>query len=174
MYIVARQSTSAAEVRQWVSERLPAAFVPHLVIPLDDLPLTEHGKVDRSQLPSPWQRKLGPEHSIVAPVGRQETVVADALSHVLHIPKISRHDNFFDLGGDSISAIQIIAKLREINLELTPVQLFESQTVAEIATRLTPLTATPSSVPADKPFAAIKDGQREKLARILKSRKQQP
>jgi non-ribosomal peptide synthase protein (TIGR01720 family) len=107
-------------------------MIPSAFVVLDALPLTPSGKVDRKALPAPEGRPEL-EGVFVAPRNAVEQTVARIWSQVLGLEKVGVHDNFFELGGDSILAIQIIARAAREGLRLTPRQLFERQTVAELA-----------------------------------------
>ena len=106
---------------------MPSAFVM-----LDSFPLTPNGKVDRRALPVPEYSTAG-EEGYVAPVSVIETTLAEIWKEVLGVEEVGIDDNFFALGGDSILSIQIVARAREKGLHLSPKQLFESQTIAELA-----------------------------------------
>ncbi|MEV7099818.1 condensation domain-containing protein, partial [Amycolatopsis sp. NPDC051045] len=120
----------AGAVRSTAQQLLPDYMVPSALVVLDELPLTEHGKVDREALPAPDFR--------AEVVGRRprntvETVVCDILAEVLSVPRVYIDDNFFALGGDSISAIQVAGRARTAGIELTPRDILERRTPAAIA-----------------------------------------
>ncbi|HEY0604517.1 MAG TPA: condensation domain-containing protein, partial [Herpetosiphonaceae bacterium] len=99
---------------------------------LDALPLTAHGKIDRRALPKPDQERQ--QQTFVAPRTHVEQALAAIWSAVLGVQQIGIHDNFFALGGDSILSIQIIARAHQAGIHLHPRQLFQHQTIAELAT----------------------------------------
>jgi amino acid adenylation domain-containing protein/non-ribosomal peptide synthase protein (TIGR01720 family) len=119
------------ELCDLVARRLPRYMVPSTVVVLDALPLTSNGKIDRRALPAPEVVRAA--EGYVAPTTDTERVLVDIWSEVLRRERIGVHDNFFDLGGDSIMSIQIIARAAQRNLHLTARQLFMHQTVAELA-----------------------------------------
>jgi len=120
-------------LRAWLAERLPEAMIPAAILPLDALPLTANGKVDRQALPAPDSARPDLEEDLVAPRTPAERRLAAIWSEVLGVERIGVHDNFFALGGDSILSIQVIARAQQAGLRLTPRQLFQHQTVAELA-----------------------------------------
>jgi amino acid adenylation domain-containing protein/non-ribosomal peptide synthase protein (TIGR01720 family) len=120
-------------LRSWLAERLPDAMVPAAIVPLDALPLTLNGKVDRKALPAPDGARPDLEEDLVAPRTPAERQLAAIWSEVLGVERVGVHDNFFGLGGDSILSIQVIARAQQAGLRLTPRQLFQHQTVAELA-----------------------------------------
>ncbi len=119
-------------VRQHAGRHLPAYMVPHVVMRHESLPRTVAGKLDRSQLPAPPD-----EASAAPPQGERECALAAIWQDVLGRPEISRHDDFFALGGTSLIAMQVISRIRRdlhVNAEL--LDLFEEPAIALLAERL--------------------------------------
>ncbi|MDB9349015.1 non-ribosomal peptide synthetase, partial [Nodularia spumigena] len=130
-YVVAKSDLQTAELRQFLAEKLPAYMLPTAFVILETLPLTANGKIDRQALPIP---DISPVNTTAtAPRTPIEQQLLTIWSQVLGIVSISIHDNFFSLGGDSILAIQVVAKANQQNLALRPRQMFQYQTVAELA-----------------------------------------
>ena len=134
-YFVLNQGWSATttELRRFLSENLPEYIVPTYFVKLDQLPALPSGKVDRRALPAPDAYRPEMEKSFVEPVTPIERQLAQIYSQILGIKAVGVHDNFFDLGGDSILAIRVTAKANQQGLQLTPRQLFQNQTIAELA-----------------------------------------
>ncbi len=128
-YVVAN-GTDPAELRAFLGRSLPDWMVPAAFVPMAALPLSPTGKLDRRALPAP-DAIAG--RDMVAPRDAAEETLAGVWAEVLGLPRVGVHDNFFDLGGDSILSIQVIARAREHGIELTPRQMFQHQTVAEQA-----------------------------------------
>ncbi len=124
------EGVDVAAARAALRASLPDYMVPSVFVVLASLPLTAHGKVDRAALPAPEAPVAG---RIVAPRTEPERVLARIWSEVLGVAEVGVEDNFFDLGGDSILTIQILAKAERAGLHLTPRQMFEHQTVAALA-----------------------------------------
>jgi len=117
----------------------------------------------------------------VPPRNEIEQRLATIWQEMLGIDSISVHDNFFELGGDSVKAIQISVKINEAGLQFTPQQLFQSQTIAELAAILDPsqaqelaMAATAgasgsdhTSASSDQPFAGLSQAELEKIAMLL-------
>ncbi|MBO3275546.1 amino acid adenylation domain-containing protein [Pseudomonas sp. Milli4] len=116
-------------LRAALSERLPDYMVPAHVLALDAFPLTANGKLDHAALPAP-ERAM---EVFEAPREGVEAILAGLWQEALGLDRVGRHDNFFSLGGDSILSLQIIARARRQGVRLTPKQLFEKQTIAELA-----------------------------------------
>ncbi len=154
-YVVPRQGQGPEPGRRelWTGrlaerlrERLPGHLVPSLFVLLDALPLTPHGKVDRKTLPA-IDAIAGDAGSAAAPRNEREAALAAVWQGVLGLGRVGIHDNFFQIGGDSILSIQVVARARKAGLVLTPKQLFEHQTIAGLAAIAT-LTATAEGIAA--------------------------
>jgi len=124
------------EVRTQLRRVLPDYMVPAAFMVLDAFPLSANGKLERRALPAPdqsvWQRQ-----AYEAPQGEVEEMLADIWQEVLHTDaglKIGRHDDFFDLGGHSLKATQILLRINEtFDVDIPLVQLFQATTVATLA-----------------------------------------
>jgi amino acid adenylation domain-containing protein/non-ribosomal peptide synthase protein (TIGR01720 family) len=127
------EAVDVGAVRTALRASLPDSMVPALFVVMEALPLTAHGKVDRAALPSPEGESVAAGGGRVAPRTEPERVLARIWSEVLGVPEVGVHDNFFDLGGDSILIIQILSRAQKAGLRLTPRQMFEHQTVADLA-----------------------------------------
>jgi len=133
-YVVPQeQSPTVSELRSFLKQNLPEYMVPSVFLLLNALPLTPNGKVDRKSLPAPDTGRPELEGVFVPPGTAIEETLVKIWSQVLRVEKIGVHDNFFQLGGDSILSLQVIAKANQAGLQLTPKQLFEHQTIAELA-----------------------------------------
>ncbi|MFD7287024.1 amino acid adenylation domain-containing protein [Streptomyces sp. NPDC059863] len=134
-YLVAEAGTdpdaSVARARARIAEALPDHMVPSAVVRLDGpLPLTPNGKLDGRALPEPrWTATAGGD----APTTPDETALAGLFADVLGLPSVGVHDSFFELGGDSIVAIQLVNRVRDAGLVITPRDVFRQRTVAALA-----------------------------------------
>jgi aryl carrier-like protein len=115
-----------------LGRHLPAYMVPHTYMLLDALPVTPNGKVDRQALPRPEQ-SLARQQAVATPRTPAEQALQQIWQTILGIDQIGIHDNFFALGGDSIISLQVVARARQLGLHLTPKQLFQYQTIAQLA-----------------------------------------
>jgi len=123
----------AGDLRAALLEKLPEYMVPAFFVPLDALPVTSNGKLDRKALPAPEVEGGVQGTDLAAPRTPVEAALVAIWSKVLPVKRIGVHDNFFELGGDSILSLQIISRAHQEGLHLTTVQLFEFPTVAELA-----------------------------------------
>jgi amino acid adenylation domain-containing protein/non-ribosomal peptide synthase protein (TIGR01720 family) len=127
-YLVGNEET--IDFRQYLATKLPAYMLPSAFVWLEQLPLTTNGKVDKQQLPVPVAK---PQSEQVAPRNAAEATLVEIWTEILG-GSVGIHDNFFERGGDSILSIQMVAKANNAGIKLTPKQLFQHQTIAELAT----------------------------------------
>ncbi|WP_257450671.1 non-ribosomal peptide synthase/polyketide synthase, partial [Archangium lipolyticum] len=147
------QTVDTEEVRRFIRERLPEYMVPAVVMVLDAMPLTSVGKVDRKALPAP--ELSAAEDTYVAPRTPVEKQLAAIWQQVLRVERVGLHDGFFDLGGDSILSLQIVARARRAGLHLTPKHLFQHQTLAELATAVSEEQGVQGPVSGTVPLTPI-------------------
>ena len=121
------------ELRSKLKAQLPEYMMPAHFVLLPTLPLTPNGKVDRKALPTPEYGRREGERAYVAPRTRTEERLARIWSEVLGAPGVSVDDNYFELGGDSILTIQIIARCRQEGLDFTPQDLAKAPTIAQLS-----------------------------------------
>ncbi len=135
-----------------LADALPTYMVPAAIIVLDDVPLTAHGKLDRDRLPEP----VFTTREYRAPATPAEKLVADTYAQVLDVHQVGADDNFFALGGDSLSASLAVARIgAALDIRIPVRALFEAPTVADLAHHTTtqrgghriPLTARPHPEP---------------------------
>ena len=121
------------QLRSHLSASLPDYMIPTAFMRLDSLPLTPNGKLDRKALPAPDANAFS-VRGYEAPQGEVEEKLAEIFSDVLGINQIGRNDDFFDLGGHSLTAIRVISLIEsEFNIELPVRVLFQAQSVSQIA-----------------------------------------
>lgn len=131
-YVVGRQPTTANELRGFLKAKLPDYMVPSMFVTMDALPLTPNGKVDRKALPVPTTQHNADEYA--PPETPAEIAVAKIWCELLGRKQVSRHDNFFDLGGHSLMATQLISRLETFyGVESRLRDVFDSPTVAEMS-----------------------------------------
>ncbi len=154
-YVVAAgpAAPASADLRQALRATLPDYLVPSAYVPIDAVPVTPQGKVDRRALPAPG----APEddgHAYVAARTTVEHQLVAIWAEVLGNDRVGVEDNFFGLGGDSILSIQVVAQARQAGLRLTSRDIFLHQTIAGLATVVQavaahdPAVTTPVSGPA--------------------------
>ncbi|KAF9343249.1 hypothetical protein BGX26_006032, partial [Mortierella sp. AD094] len=135
-YVVAETSDDLVHaLRSHLTSRLPDYMVPAAYVRMDVFPLTPNGKLDRRALPEPGSDAFVSQ-GYEAPSGEIESSLAAIWSELLKIDRVGRHDNFFMLGGHSLLAVQMIERLRRIELDLSVRALFETPTLSVLAKSL--------------------------------------
>ncbi len=120
------------QLRRFLGERLPEYMVPQAYVVLESLPRISGGKIDRRALPDPVARPDA-ERAFTAPSGPVEETLAGLWEALLGLERLGVDENFFELGGDSILAMQIIARARSSGIRLRPDDFFRHKTVARLA-----------------------------------------
>jgi amino acid adenylation domain-containing protein len=150
-YVVLRQPDN--NLRAFVKARVPDYMVPATFVVLEKLPLTPNGKVDHAALPVPNDFDSGKE--FVAARTTMEETLAQIWKEILGVARVGVHDNFFELGGHSLLATQVVSRVRKtLKVDLPLRAIFDSPTVAELATTVESMTQEPDDA--------------EKLAELLK------
>jgi aryl carrier-like protein len=148
-YVVPEQPTvlSIGELRSFVRENLPEYMVPAAFIVLDAIPLTPNGKIDRRALPAFETVRRELEVDYVAPETEAEQTIARIWQEVLHVEKAGIHDNFFDLGGNSLLLVRVHSKLRSAsNRDISLIEMFRHPTIAMLSKLLSREQKEKSSV----------------------------
>jgi amino acid adenylation domain-containing protein len=126
-------SSILSELRAFLQDKLPRYMLPAAFVVLDELPLTPNGKVDRRALLAPAKEQSAQLAPYEPPRTEQEATLVQLWEQVLMVGRVGIHDNFFDLGGDSMMVIQLVARAHQVGYQLNPRQVFQYQTVAELA-----------------------------------------
>jgi amino acid adenylation domain-containing protein len=132
-YYTADREIPTPELRRTMEQSLPAELVPSAFVRLSELPLGAGGKVDRGALPRPEAQRPTLQTAVVAPRTPAEALLIESWTEVLGLHPIGVHDDFFELGGDSMQCIQIVASARARGLVFAPRDVFANPTVAELA-----------------------------------------
>lgn len=125
------QQISISEISAYLYQKLPDYMIPAVVVPVEHFSLLPSGKIDIRSLPDPENLRL--EIDITPPRQEIERELVRIWQEVLGRHDIGIHNNFFELGGDSILSIQMVSQAREIGLQLSPNQIFRFQTIAALA-----------------------------------------
>ncbi|WP_432041783.1 amino acid adenylation domain-containing protein [Streptomyces cadmiisoli] len=128
--VAGRELPPPTEMIDWLAGVLPRNLVPSAVVPLAALPLNRHGKVDRNALPDPGAPRRTARRE---PGTERERVLCAAVADTLRLDSVGPDDDFFGIGGDSITSIQLVARARAAGLRLTARQIFEHRTAAALA-----------------------------------------
>ncbi|MGZ5029480.1 MAG: non-ribosomal peptide synthetase, partial [Methylobacter sp.] len=135
-YVVAHSAPAPtfSELRDFLKSHLPEFMTPSVFVFLDELPLTPNGKLNRNALPMPDMNRQELAVEFIAPCSQVEKQLAEIWCDVLRINRVGIHDNFFDLGGQSLLAMQVITRVSEqLSVEIPLARLFEMPTIAGLA-----------------------------------------
>lgn len=129
-----------ADIKERLAQKLPSYFIPHKIIVLKNIPITTNGKIDRNAIVQIIEQKLEDEYnSIDHPIGEAEERIAEVWKEVLGLTKVSRKEDFFESGGDSLKAMSFVNKLNARNIfydQLTLTTLFSNATIEKLAREL--------------------------------------
>ena len=138
-YVVAESEPDAGELagrlRAYLASRLPEYMVPAAYVRLEKMPLTPNGKLDRKALPEP-EGKGHAQRIYEAPRGEMEEKLASLWQELLGVEHVGRQDHFFELGGHSLMAVQLVERLRRLNLQIEMRALFTTPVLSELAATL--------------------------------------
>ncbi|MGC9540857.1 non-ribosomal peptide synthetase [Streptomyces sp. UG1] len=168
-YLVTTADVPDAALRADLAGRLPGYMVPEVFVRLPELPLNRSGKIDRSRLPEPPSVRPELSESYAAPGTEAERRVARVWQQVLTLDRVGVHDNFFDLGGNSVRLLAVLAALQDHPeyRDLTLIDLFRHPTVAAAAAHLD--RTAEQSAPHEE--AARRGSDRRAAVHRLRSRK---
>lgn len=153
------EPVSAEALKDRLRGRLPDYMIPAQIVLLPVLPRTRHGKVDRAALPVPASTAVLRTQKIRLPASENERMLTEVWQAVLGLEQVGIDENFFELGGDSIIAIQIVSRARQSGLVINPKHLFKYQTIEALArvaqTASAVLPAEQAPVAGDVPLTPI-------------------
>ena len=149
----ARPSPDAGRLQQFLKTKLPDYMLPSAFVVLDRLPLTPNGKINRKALPAPVSERPEAKHGFTPPRTLAEETLAKIWRGLLRQEVIGIDDNFFENGGHSLLAMQMLTRVRhELKTELSLRNIFEAPTIAELASMLDQKTHRPA-VPPPRPLS---------------------
>ncbi|MEG4587535.1 amino acid adenylation domain-containing protein [Microcoleus sp. MOSTC5] len=163
-YIVANpeEQLAIADLRPYLQGQLPDYMVPAVFVNVEAMPKTPSGKIDRRALPAPDSQRQELSQSYAAPQSELELLLAGVWSKLLKLDRVGIHDNFFEIGGNSLMTLQVAVQVRDLLAKDLPVvKLFQHPTIAQLANYLNQgQTASPSNNKfqdrADRQKAAFK------------------
>ncbi len=131
-YYVPAGEVTPDEILAYLGERLPAYLVPGVVMPIDSVPLNANGKVDRGALPHPRAADRTPTGRTEPPASPAEKVLAALWCELLGLAAVSRDDDFFAQGGNSLLAVQLTFRLRDVGIDVRLPDLLRARTLADL------------------------------------------
>ncbi|MFC1830809.1 amino acid adenylation domain-containing protein [Thermodesulfobacteriota bacterium] len=132
-YYAGERDFTPEELRLSLSRMLPPYMIPAYFLRMQAFPLNTTGKIDHRALPLPGDNEQPRVADYTPPRNKTEETLTEIWERVLGVERIGMHDNFFDLGGDSILNIQIVSRAVKVGIHITPALLFQNQTIAELA-----------------------------------------
>jgi amino acid adenylation domain-containing protein/FkbM family methyltransferase len=154
--LIGRETISQVELRSYLKDKLPEYMVPSAFMILKSMPLTPNGKADRKALAALDLSGIELSETYVAPRNTVEELLAGIWTEMLRVERVGIHDNFFERGGNSLIATQVVSRIREaLKVRMSLLDFFKATTIATQASLLIANESTP--------------GQLEKIARIVKS-----
>ena len=160
------------ELRSSLRDALPDYMVPALFVNIDTWQLLPNGKIDMNALPYPEEEQAALRRNYVAPRNETETILTQIWAKVLGISQVGIEDDFFELGGDSILCLQIIAKSRTAGIHFTPQDLFKHPQIGILASHLK--SKRPPLPHSPPPSLLLSPGDEVELTPIQKWFFQQP
>ncbi|HVI47207.1 MAG TPA: amino acid adenylation domain-containing protein, partial [Chitinophaga sp.] len=134
-YVIPEGTFNREGITAYLKERLPEYMVPAILMPVEKIPLTPNGKIDRKALPEPDGNS---DSNYTAPQDELQGVLASIWQDLLQLPRVGINDNFFKLGGHSLLAMRLIAALyRTLQTEVTIKALFSNPTIAALSAHIT-------------------------------------
>ncbi|MBE6784208.1 MAG: amino acid adenylation domain-containing protein [Ruminococcaceae bacterium] len=148
------EEKSAQEIKAVIGEKLPKYMLPHIFTYLDEIPLTSSGKISRKTLPEIDLENIETTVEFVAPETEEEQVLVECVKAVLGGEKVSTLDNFFDISGDSLKAIELTSQLESRGYEVQVKTIFDCETIQELAKELTKKESETAKVEYDNVIPA--------------------
>jgi acyl carrier protein len=148
-YVVRSKGTGnlSTELRSFLRTRVPEYMIPAVFIELESMPLLPSGKIDRMSLPSPRLEALVEGRTIVQPRTEIEKGLSSIWQEVLEVDQASIDDNFFFLGGHSLSGMRVLARIRrDFHVDVPIRSLFDGPTIAELAVEVEKQKAAGASI----------------------------
>ncbi|MEG4959437.1 MULTISPECIES: amino acid adenylation domain-containing protein [unclassified Microcoleus] len=170
-YIVANpeEQLAIADLRRYLQGQLPDYMVPAVFVNVEAMPKTPSGKIDRRALPAPDSQRQEQSQSYAAPQSELELLLAGVWSKLLKLDRVGIHDNFFEIGGNSLMTLQVAVQVRAlVHTDLAVVKLFQHPTIAQLANYL---NQGQSASPSNNKFQDRADRQKAAFNRQKQSTK---
>lgn len=167
-YFVARgTSPTAAELRAWLKARLPEYMVPAAFMPLPDMPRNPNGKIDHATLAAREPVVPASQDDGTPPRTSLEQAVAAIWADILGMPRVGIHESFFDIGGDSLLAVHVVAEIADtLHVDLSVRAIFEAPTVAQLAKKIEEQGQGDPSLRRDRTVSASSRAETDDLQQV--------
>lgn len=131
-YYTCQSEIDERALRTYMSENLPSYMIPNIFIKLSRMPMTQSGKINRNELPVPDINTIFYERKYTAPVNETEKLLCGIMAKVLGIPRVGTDEDFFELGGDSFSAMEFAAIAQDNGFTFSPRSIYQCRTVKKL------------------------------------------
>ncbi len=170
-YVLANGDEANEELREYLKKQLPEYMVPAIIVNLDKFPLTQNGKMDQKALLR-LAEAVRTNVEYQAPIGDKEEKLSLVWREVLGIEKVGRSNNFFDLGGNSIKAIQIVTRLKD-EFSISVNHIFEYQNISQLAQNINymPNSCDKGETASQKSNPCCQDGTDRQENKLVQYRK---
>lgn len=135
-YYTAENDIDERQLRSFISQKLPAYMIPNVFVRLASMPMTASGKISRNELPEPDTNAGLSDRFYTPPINEAERILCGIMAKVLGIGKIGTEDDFFELGGDSFSAMEFAALAEDKGFSFSPRNMYECRTVKKLCSVL--------------------------------------
>jgi acyl-coenzyme A synthetase/AMP-(fatty) acid ligase/acyl carrier protein len=160
-----------SDLKEFLKKRLPDNMIPSYFMQLEEIPLTNSGKVDVKALPEIGRFQMKLEKAYIPPGTDMEKTIADTWKDVLKLDEMGIHDNFFDVGGNSLDIIKVNAQLKKMtNKNISIVSMFRYSTIYSLAQYLEQPEKNDFSLEQDR-YEALKRGERDRNVRFQMRKK---
>ncbi|MGW8444292.1 amino acid adenylation domain-containing protein [Paenibacillus sp. S33] len=140
-YFVAGRELTSTDLRERLILKLPEYMIPTYFVQLEKMPLSLNGKVDWKALPAPDENNITTVVEYIAPEHPLESILSQVYQEILGVHRVGIQDHFFDLGGDSIKAIQVSSRLHQVGYKLEMKDIFRFPTISQLKDHVLPLTS---------------------------------
>ncbi|MCI9039033.1 MAG: amino acid adenylation domain-containing protein [Clostridia bacterium] len=151
-YFVADNTISVPDLKKHLSQFLPAYMIPTYFMQLKKLPINTNGKVDKNALPTNFEKNTIRETSIIAPQNETEELIVSMFKKILNLEEVSVTDSFFEIGGDSLTAMKLQVEALSHNLSISYGDIFEFTTVRALANHIIYQNSVLSNEPLESQY----------------------
>ena len=159
---------AGAQIKAEIQKKLPSYMLPHIFVHLEEMPLTSSGKINRRALPEVCPENINVDVAYVPPEGKKEAVLVECIEDIFGIEKVSMLNNFFDIGGDSLRAIELTAELEKYGYEISVKSIFNCTSIREIACAITETESESVEVEYNRELPATAAQLRVYTSQLLK------
>lgn len=155
------------ELKNYLKDKLPEYMIPSYFVLIDEFPINSNGKLDYKKLPEPCITVTLEDNEYVAPSTPIEKKLAAVWEEVLGIERIGIYNNFFELGGDSILSIRVVARVNNQGITITPSQIFQNPTISQLAKVVSVASDNNEFDITTNPWSLISQDTKDKIGKVI-------